>query len=82
MLGNGDLALSFPLTDRSVAIPLGLSIYDDDTVKWWEPEELRQEMCGSTIPSDIESTSDTLLITWSSDESRSFKGFKLQYALK
>ena len=60
----------------------GMSIYDGDTVKWWEPEELRQEMCGSAIPSNVESTSNTLLITWSSDESISLKGFHLQYKIK
>ena len=60
----------------------GMSIYDGDTVKWWEPEELQQELCGSSIPNDVESIGDTLLITWSSDESISFKGFKLRYGLK
>ena len=57
----------------------GISIYDGDTIKWWEPEEIRQELCGTTIPSNVESTGDTVLIAWSSDESISFKGFKLQY---
>ena len=60
----------------------GMSIYDGETVKWWEPEELRQELCGSSIPGDVESTGDTLLITWSSDESISDKGFVLRYAIK
>ena len=60
----------------------GISIYNGDTIKWWEPEEIRQELCGSTIPSNVETTGDTVLIAWSSDESISFKGFKLQYDLK
>ena len=60
----------------------GMSIYDGETVKWWEKQELRQEMCGSSIPQDVESTWNTLLITWSSDESISLKGFKLRYDIK
>ena len=57
----------------------GMSIYDGDTITWWEPQELRQEICGNSIPTDVESTGDTLLIAWSSDESVTAKGFKLRY---
>ena len=59
----------------------GMSIYDGDTIKWWSPQELRANLCGSSIPGDVQSTGNTILIRFSSDETVSDRGFKLTYSL-
>ena len=60
----------------------GLSIYDGETVRWWKPEELQQELCGDIVPADVESNNNTILIRWTSDETVSDMGFELKYSIK
>ena len=60
----------------------GLSIYDGDTVQWWKPQELRANLCGNSLPGDVVSTENVVLVRFSSDESVSARGFQLAYSLK
>ena len=59
----------------------GISIYDGDTVQWWSSHELRANLCGSSVPQDVTSTGNTILIRFSSDETVSDNGFKITYSV-
>ena len=59
----------------------GMSIYDGQQVLWWKPEELRAEMCGDIVPSDVVSNNNTVMIRFRSDETVTDIGFKLRYSI-
>ena len=62
----------------------GISIYEGNSYSssyWWTPKEIRKEMCGDTVPPDVESNNNTIFIHWSADERVSNMGFRLKYSI-